>query len=155
MEEHHQPPLQQTCQEVLHQFERLVTKQEKFSYLVHLGKKHQGLLEDEKDDRFLVKGCLSRAWLIPRFEEGRISFHADSDALIVRGIIALFLRVYQHRTPEEVLSVSADFWRQTQTATILSLNRRGGMAHMLKQIRLYALSYQALEQQKSDVTGST
>lgn len=127
------------CAEIVRELASLA-KQEVFAYLVALGKELPSLGVDYRDDAYLVKGCVSRAWLIPKAHGERVYFFLDSEALIVKGILSLLRRVYHGRRPEEILAVTSDFWKDTGITMILSMNRRNGIAHMLKQIRLYALS---------------
>jgi cysteine desulfuration protein SufE len=100
---------------------------------------------NEKTDAYLIKGCISRAWLFPRFENGLVYFKADSEAAIVKGIIASIVEVYSGSTPAEILALSPDFLAEGGISEALSMNRRSGLANILKQVRLYALAYQSLE----------
>ena len=130
---------EEACLKITEKLQNL-SKEEVFTHLVELGKQLPALEESFKDDQYLVKGCISRAWLIPRSHQGHIYFFLDSEALIVKGILCLLRKVYHGRKPEEILAVSPEFWKETGITMILSMNRRNGIAHMLKQIRLYALT---------------
>ena len=122
------------------------SKDDRFKALVEKGKVIGGLPDEERDDKFLIKGCMSKAWLIPRFEEGRLYFKADSEAVIVKGIISVLVEVYSGHEPSEILSVDPSFLRDAGIEEALSMNRRSGLANMTKQIMLYAATYKALSQ---------
>ena len=119
---------------------------DRFRYLIKKAGELEILTEAEKNDKFLVKGCISRAWLIPRFDGERVYFKADSEASIVKGVIAAIVQVYSGGTPEEILALSPEFLAEGGVSDALSMNRRNGLANMLKQVRLYAFAYQSLTQ---------
>ena len=118
--------ISESCQNIDQLFQKLQNKQDKYHHVFDLGKAFEGISEDlkTKESPFLVKGCMSLAWLIPRFEEGRVFFGMDSEALIVKGIMALFHQVYNSRTPDEILSVKIQFWLDLGLVSLLSMNRR-------------------------------
>lgn len=122
------------------------SKDDRFRELVKLGKELEGLSEVERDDKFLIKGCLSAAWLIPSYSDGHVFFKADSEAVIVKGIISVLIKVYSGQTPADILSLDASFLKDAGIEEALSMNRRSGLANMIKQIKLYAVTYQALHQ---------
>ena len=139
-----QPPLsvnlEQACSDLQKELEAL-SNNEVFAYLVEIGKSLPVLLPEHRTPEYLIKGCVSQAWLIPRRHDDRIYFFLDSEALIVKGILSFISRVYNGRTRDEVLSVTPEFWKKTGITQILSMNRRNGLAHILKQIQIYALSF--------------
>lgn len=114
---------------------------EKYEYIIELGKSLDIIDEREKVEENLIKGCQSRVWLSSRFEDGRIFFTADSDAIITKGIIALLIRVYNGRTPEEILSSDFSFIGEIGLKENLSPTRANGLVSMINQIRNYALAY--------------
>ena len=114
---------------------------EKYEYIIELGKSLDIIDEREKVEENLIKGCQSRVWLSSRFEDGRIFFSADSDAIITKGIIALLVRVYNGRTPEEILSSDFSFIGEIGLKENLSPTRANGLVSMINQIRNYALAY--------------
>lgn len=118
---------------------------DRFRFLILRSKQLAELESNEKTDAYLIKGCISRAWLFPRFENGLIYFKADSEAAIVKGIIASIVEVYSGSTPAEILALPPDFLVEGGISEALSMNRRSGLANILKQVRLYALAYQSLE----------
>jgi len=122
----------------------LPTADDRFRFLISKAKQLLEITDEERNDRYLVKGCISRAWLIPRFEGGIISFKADSEAAIVKGVIAAIVEVYSGSTPAEILALSPEFLVEGGVSQALSMNRRSGIAGVLKQVRLYALAFQAM-----------
>lgn len=136
--------IEEACRSLDHTLKSLTSKQEKYHYIFQLGKDFPGLGQEARDNRFLVKGCISQAWLIPHHAEGRLFFDMDSEALIVKGIMALIHGVYQHRTPDEILSVDLSYWLHLDLTSLLSMNRRNGALGIIKQILLYAATYKAL-----------
>jgi cysteine desulfuration protein SufE len=118
--------------------------EERYKELIQLGKALPPLAEEGRLEKYLVKGCQSQVWLYPQFREGRVFFQADSDAILVKGIVALLLEVYSDCTPQEILKTPADFLKDIGITEHLSMNRSNGLASMLKQIQMYALVYQSL-----------
>jgi len=100
---------------------------------------------DEKfrKSEYLVEGCQSRVWLYPEFTDGKVYFKAESDALIVRGIIALLVKVLSGRTPDEIMDADLYFIEETGLRQNLSPTRSNGLLAMLKQMKLYAIAYKA------------
>ena len=97
----------------------------------------------DKIDRNKIDGCQSTVWFTARIEEGKIIFNGDSDALLVKGIVALFLTVLSGHTPEEILKADLYFIDRIGLREHLSPTRSNGVAAMLKQMKLYAMAYQA------------
>jgi len=114
---------------------------DKYEYIIDLGKSLRVIDEKGKTDENLIKGCQSRVWLSSRYEDGRIFFAADSDAIITKGIIALLVRVYNGRTPEEILSSDFSFVEKIGLKENLSPTRANGLVSMIIQIKNYALAY--------------
>jgi cysteine desulfuration protein SufE len=114
--------------------------EEKYKYIISLGKDLAALNEDYRVDENKVKGCQSQVWLFPEVKEGRIYFQADSDASIVKGIISLLLSVYSDAEPSEILATSPEFLKDIGLAEHLSMSRANGLNSMMKQISLYALA---------------
>ena len=114
---------------------------DRYEYIVELGKQLPGLPEDCRTDQYKVKGCQSQVWFHARAESGRIFFDADSDAMIVRGLIALLLRVYSGRLAAEILATPPDFFDAIELGSHLSGNRANGLAAMVNHIQAYARSF--------------
>ena len=100
----------------------------------------------EKCDTYLIRGCQSRVWLVPENRDGLVFFRGESDAVIVKGLVALLLRVVSGRTPRELLENPLHFIDEIGLNQHLSPTRANGLLAMVKQIRLYAVAYQRLEE---------
>lgn len=115
---------------------------DRYEYIVELGKQLDGLPDDCRTDQYKVKGCQSQVWFRAHDEAGRIYFDADSDAMIVRGLIALLLRVYSGRHPADILATPPDFFDTIELGSHLSGNRANGLAAMVNHIQAYARSFE-------------
>lgn len=113
---------------------------ERYEYIVELGRKLPGLPDECHTEQYRVKGCQSQVWFRAHGGDGRIFFEADSDAIIVRGLIALLLRVYSGRTPGEILATPADFFDAIELGSHLSGSRANGLAAMVRHIQACARS---------------
>ncbi len=111
---------------------------QRYEHIVDLGRRLEGLPEADKRDRHLVPGCQSRVWFHAERRGERLRFRADSDALIVRGLIALLLRVYSARRPEEILATPASFFDVLGLGSHLSGSRANGLHAMIRRIHLFA-----------------
>lgn len=118
-------------------------KDEKLKFIIDQGKSMTTMDEKFKMDQFLVKGCISKAWLFPQFNDGRVTFQTDSEAMIVKGIIAILMMVYNDCTPDEILSEDGSFLGDVGVTEHLSMNRRNGLANVLKMIHTYASAFKA------------
>lgn len=123
---------------------------QRYEYIIELGRKLPGLPEELHTDAHLVPGCQSRVWFYARREDGRLHFDADSDAVIVRGLIALLLRVYSDRRPREILETSPDFFDVLELGSHLSGSRANGLHAMVARIQAFAKAYE-----DSDETAET
>jgi len=128
-------------QAVIDEFSVFEDWMDKYEYIIELGKSLQVIDAKDKTEENLIKGCQSRVWLCSRFEDGNIFFAADSDAIITKGIIALLIRVYNGRTPEEICSSDFSFVEKIGLKENLSPTRANGLVSMIKQIKNYALAY--------------
>lgn len=129
--------------EIIEEFEAFDDWMDRYQLIIDYAqelKKHPMPAED-KIDRNKIDGCQSTVWFTARMEEGRIIFNGDSDALLVKGIVALFLTVLSGHTPEEILKADLYFIDRIGLREHLSPTRSNGVAAMLKQMKLYALAY--------------
>lgn len=116
---------------------------EKYKHIIKLGSRLEPLPGEEHIDSNLVKGCQSQVWLTAEEEEGRIIFKADSDAAITKGLVAIMVRFYSGRTPEEIINTNPDFLDKIGLAEHLSPTRSNGLASMVKQMKIYAMAYKS------------
>ncbi len=118
--------------------------EDRYKELILLGKSLPALEDEFKVEKYLVKGCQSQVWLYPELEEGIVIFRADSDALIVKGIVGLLVKVYGGESPAAILETAPDFLKETGIIDHLSMNRTNGLASIVKNMKLYATAYQAM-----------
>ncbi len=132
--------------QIISEFTDFKDWEDRYRHLINLGKQMPDFPEEHRLESNKVKGCQSQVWLVSSLEKTedsyRIKFHADSDASIVKGIVALLTKVYSGLTPEEILNLKADFIDQIGLRQHLSMSRANGLNSMLKQINLYAYAYQ-------------
>lgn len=123
-------------------FASLSSWEDRYKKIIELGKALPELPEKFKNDNFKVKGCQSQVWLSAQLsEDKKVYFEADSDALIVKGLVALLLKVYSGRTPQEILELEPDFIAELGFSQNLSPSRANGLQAMIKQIKYYALAF--------------
>lgn len=127
--------------EILDEFSVFTDWMDKYEYIIEIGKSLPMIDEKDKTEANLIKGCQSRVWLSSEFKEGKIFFSADSDAIITKGIISLLVRVYNGRTPKEILSSDFSFVEKIGLKENLSPTRANGLVSMIKQIQNYAIAY--------------
>jgi cysteine desulfuration protein SufE len=125
-------------QKIVEEFALFDSWLERYEYIIELGKNLPGIAQEKRTAQYRVTGCQSQVWFDARREGGRISFEADSDAMIVRGLIALLLRIYSGRTPEAILATSPQFLEKIELGSHLSGNRANGLVAMVKRIHDYA-----------------
>lgn len=133
-------------QEIIDEFSVYEDWMDKYSYLIELGNDLKDLDPKEKIDTYLIKGCQSRVWLIPEFTDGKIIFRGESDAVIVKGMVALLLRVVSNHTPEEIMNNELRFIDAIGLKQHLSPTRSNGLLAMVKQIKLYAVAYNRISE---------
>ncbi len=121
---------------------------DKYNYLIDLSKSLPIIDPRFKKPEFLIEGCQSRVWLRADMEDGKVVYTADSDAVITKGIIALLVRVMSGRAPEEIINNELYFIDKIGLKENLSPTRSNGLVSMIKQMKLYALAYQAKSRQK-------
>ena len=135
--------------EVIEEFSDFTDWMDKYQLLIDLGNEQAPLDERYKTESNLIDGCQSRVWLQADLVDGKIMLTAESDALIVKGIIALLIRVLNGHTPQEILDADLYFIERIGLRDHLSPTRSNGLLAMVKQIRMYALAYQMKSQQNN------
>jgi cysteine desulfuration protein SufE len=136
--------LTQAQQEVVDEFALFSDWQDRYEHLIELGKDLPLIAPEHKVDDNLVRGCQSRVWLHAAPQNGLIHFTADSDAMITKGIVALLVRVFNDRTPQEILGASTEFIDRIGLRAHLSPNRANGLSAMIDQMKRYALAYSSM-----------
>lgn len=128
---------------LIEDFKRFNDWEERYKHLIELGKKMPAMNESNRIPANLVKGCQSQVWLHADLNDGRITFEADSDASIVKGIVALLVNVYSGSTPDEILTTKPTFLEDIGLREHLSMSRANGLNSMMKQISFFAMAYKA------------
>jgi cysteine desulfuration protein SufE len=129
--------------EIIQEFEVFEDWLDRYNYLIELGNDLPDLDPLYRTDEYQIRGCQSKVWLHAEMDNGKIAFQADSDALIVKGIAALLVRVMNNRTPEEILDNDLFFIDEIGLRQNLSPTRSNGLLAMVKKMRMYALAFQA------------
>ena len=127
--------------EIIEEFGGFDDWMDKYQLLIDLGNEQEPLDEKYKTEQNLIDGCQSRVWLQADFIDGVIHFSAESDALIVKGIVVLLIRVLSDHTPQEILDADLYFIEEIGLKEHLSPTRSNGLVAMVKQIRMYALAF--------------
>jgi cysteine desulfuration protein SufE len=138
--------LNETQKEIVEEFSVFEDWLDKYNYLVELGNDLPDLDPAYRTNEYLINGCQSRVWLHADLVDGKLEFKADSDAVIVRGIVALLVKILSGRTPAEILENELFFIDDIGLRQNLSPTRSNGLLAMVKKMRLYAMAYQAREQ---------
>ena len=127
--------------EIIEEFSGFDDWMDKYQLLIDLGNEQEPLDEKYKTEQNLIDGCQSRVWLQADYADGKIHFSAESDALIVKGIVALLIRVLSDHTPQEILDADLYFIEEIGLKEHLSPTRSNGLVAMVKQMRVYALAF--------------
>jgi len=135
--------IQERQEEIIEEFELFEDWMDKYEHLISLGKELPLIDESLKLEENLIKGCQSRVWVAADLKEGKIHYTADSDAIITKGIISLMIRVLTDSTPKEIVETELYFIDKVGLKEHLSPTRSNGLVSMVKQMKLYALAYQA------------
>lgn len=137
------PSVTEVQHELIEDFRFFDDWMDRYRYIIDLGKQLPEFPEDWMIDDYKVEGCQSQVWLKPAFADGRLKLHATSDAAIVSGLIAIVLKVYSDRTPEEILATPPEFIKGIGLDEHLSPSRTNGLHSMLKTIFAHAKAAQA------------
>lgn len=139
--------INETQDEIISEFQDLTDWMDRYAYIIDLGNTLAPYPESEKTPANIIEGCQSRVWIwAQRNEDGTIHFEADSDALIVKGIIALLLKVLNDRTPDEILNAELYFIEKIGLKEHLSPTRSNGLLAMVKQIHNYARAFKIIDE---------
>ena len=128
--------------EIVEEFDMFEDWMEKYEYLIELGKTLPMIDDELKIEENLIKGCQSRVWLHAQHNNGIITYTADSDAIITKGIVAILIRVLSNQQAEEIAKANLVFIDEIGLKEQLSQTRANGLVSMIKEMKLYALAYQ-------------
>lgn len=138
--------IEEKDQAILKRFQEDPSWEERYGRIIRIGKDYTGLGEAEKNDDLLVKGCQSQVWIQASLNEDKsIHYKADSDALIVKGLVALLVELFNDEKPNVILSYKPQFIEVLGLGNHLSPSRANGLNSMMKQMKFYAVAYSALE----------
>lgn len=135
--------------QIVAEFATLTDWEARYQRIIEMGKAMAPMPEPYKTEKNKVKGCQSTVWLHAELEGDKVRFWGDSDAVIVRGLVALVLKVYSEETPAAILATAPDFVAKTGLASHLSQTRANGLAAMIKQIKNYAVAFDFLLKKRS------
>jgi cysteine desulfuration protein SufE len=130
-------------EEIISDFELFDNWNDKYAYIIELGKKLAPMSEEDKTEERIIRGCQSRVWLKAGMEGGVVKFETESDAIIVKGLIYLLLKVYNNNSPEDIMNTEPFFMERIGMQQHLSPTRANGLAAMAKQIKMYAVAFDA------------
>ncbi len=130
--------------EIIAAFKKFSSWEQKYEYIIKLGKSLAPMPETLKTEQNKVRGCQSQVWLSAQLNGEQIIYQADSDAVIVKGLAALLVSVFSQRTPQEILGSQTDFLSEIGLTQHLSQSRSNGLAAMVKQFKNYAIAFQVL-----------
>ena len=133
--------IQEIENEIVEEFALFDSWDDKYEYIIDLGKKLPVLEEKYKLDENKVRGCQSTVWLVADYTDGKVFFKADSDAIIVKGLISMLIRVLTGHTPDEIIQANLGFIQQIGMTTHLAQTRSNGLVAMVKQMKNFALAY--------------
>ena len=126
--------------EIVEEFSLFDSWDDKYEYIIDLGKKLQPLEDQYKKDENKVRGCQSTVWLVASYKDGRIFYKAESDAVIVKGLISMLIRVLSGQPADEIVNARLDFIKDIGMITHLAQTRSNGLLSMVKQMKNYALA---------------
>ncbi|MFB9056019.1 SufE family protein [Mariniflexile ostreae] len=128
--------------EIIEEFSMFEDWEERYQYMIDLGKDLPLIEEQYKTQSNIIKGCQSRVWVHAEMEDNKIVFTADSDAIITKGIIAILIRVFSNQPPKAIIDSDTDFIDEIGLKEHLSPTRANGLVSMIRQLKMYAIAYQ-------------
>ncbi len=129
-------------EELIDEFSMFEDWEERYQYMIDLGKSLPLIDDQYKTPENIIKGCQSRVWVHAEMENEKVVFTADSDAIITKGIIAILIRAFSNQTPKDIIEANTDFIDKIGLKEHLSATRANGLVSMIKQIKMYAIAYQ-------------
>ena len=129
--------------EIVDEFSMFDDWMQRYEYIIELGKTLPLIDEKYKTEENIIKGCQSKVWLQGEEKDGKITFTADSDAILTKGIIAILIRTFSNQKPSAILEANTDFIDEIGLKEHLSPTRANGLVSMIKQIKMYALAFEA------------
>ena len=134
--------IQEVQNEIIEEFSMFEDWEERYQYMIDLGKTLPLIEEQYKTDDNIIKGCQSKVWVHANMVNDKVNFTADSDAIITKGIIAILIRVFSNQHPKDIIEADTDFIDKIGLKEHLSPTRANGLVSMIKQLKMYAIAYQ-------------
>ncbi len=138
-------------EEIIENFSLFDEWEEKYEYVIDLGKKLPVLADKHKLEENIIKGCQSTVWLVADYKDGRVYYQADSDAIIVKGLVSMLIQVLSGQSPQDILNAKMDFINEIGMMGHLAQTRSNGLVAMIKQMKNYALAYQTIGQAEKTI----
>ncbi|MCL8008290.1 SufE family protein [Gelidibacter japonicus] len=129
-------------EDLIDEFSMFENWEERYQYMIDLGKTLPLIDEQYKTQENIIKGCQSRVWVHAEMDDDKVVFTADSDAIITKGIIAILIRVFSNQNPQDIIDADTDFIDEIGLKEHLSPTRANGLVSMIKQLKMYAIAYQ-------------
>lgn len=129
-------------EEIIEEFAMFDNWEERYQYMIDLGKSLPLIDQEYKTDDYIIKGCQSKVWVHADIKDDKVYFTADSDAIITKGIIAILVRVFNGQRPKDIIEAKTDFIDEIGLKDHLSPTRANGLVNMIKQLKMYAIAYQ-------------
>jgi len=136
------PPILQIEDEIVEEFELFDNWEDKYEYIIDMGKKLPLLDDAHKKDEHRIRGCQSTVWMVSELRDGKIFYQADSDAVIVKGLISMLIRVLSGQTPQDIIQADLGFIDRIGMTSHLAQTRSNGLRAMIKQMKLDATAWQ-------------
>ena len=133
--------IEETEKEIVEEFALFDSWDDKYEYIIDMGKKLPPLEGEHKRDENKVRGCQSTDWLVADYKDGKVFYKADSDAVIVKGLISMLIRVLSGQSPDAIIGAQLDFIKEIGMMSHLAQTRSNGLVAMVKQMKNYALAY--------------
>jgi len=134
--------IQDIQNDIIDEFSMFDDWEERYQYMIDLGKSLPLIDEQYKTEDYIIKGCQSRVWVHADMKNDKVVFTADSDAIITKGIIAILLRVFSNQSPKDIIEADTTFIDKIGLKEHLSPTRANGLVSMIKQLKMYAIAYQ-------------
>jgi cysteine desulfuration protein SufE len=136
------PSIKEIQEDIIDEFSMFEDWEERYQYMIDLGKTLPLIEEQYKTDDHIIKGCQSKVWVHAQMDDDKVVFTADSDAIITKGIIAILIRVFSNQHPKDIIEADTDFIDKIGLKEHLSPTRANGLVSMIKQLKMYAIAYQ-------------
>jgi cysteine desulfuration protein SufE len=137
-----QVTIEEIQNEIIDEFAMFEDWEERYQYMIDLGKTLPLIDEKYRTEDNIIKGCQSKVWVHAEMKDNKVEFTADSDAIITKGIIAILIRVFSNQHPKDIIDANTDFIDKIGLKEHLSPTRANGLVSMIKQLKMYAIAYQ-------------